>query len=205
MSKIEFTTQGAGPFFAHPSNDDDNFADWDDNKIEVPGVNGRYKLEVDTSIEKVWYVYQGATAPDSWDDWIAFFDFTSEGGRDWTDEQRERLIELWRLDQIPYEPPPFIVPPLEDVNLVTGYGYTYGSNEQLLGNTDVRIQMIKHPDGTGLLLSGQIRTVTSNSQGQLVATFRVGATYRIWTTDMARAKTFTVPNADFALPNLIRW
>jgi len=128
------------------------------------------------------------------------------GGRDWTDEQRDNLIDLFGLDIVPFVPGPVVLPPPENPALSTGYGYVYNNQMVATSGIEVLFQMILGPDSEEQLIQTTPFTVESDEEGLLTVELLRGATYKIWGTDIKRGRVVEVPNEDsFELPEILLW
>jgi hypothetical protein len=72
---ISFST--TQPLYAFPDSEA-NFTNWNSLRVEATSSLNRHTFDVDESISKVWYVFEGSTAPASWSEWVAIKDFTLE-------------------------------------------------------------------------------------------------------------------------------
>lgn len=70
--EIQFTSTSAGPFYAFPASEAD-FTDWLTLRVACDDADDRWTVTLDDDDD--WYIFDGASAPTSWDANEVFVDF----------------------------------------------------------------------------------------------------------------------------------
>lgn len=165
---------------------------------------GKYSAVLDDSLGSEWYVFIGETQPSSWDDY-EFSINLQPAVRDWTNDQRDRIIQLFKLDEDPYVPPDLIIP--EPMNPELSVGHLLSLDKNLLPQQDIifYLILISGPGDPGFSYDMVRKQATSDVNGLVIFDNLIrGATYRIWRgSDSGNAKTFITPDEDtFQLPEV---
>ena len=89
MALIEHTSKNEGPFYAFPASQAPSFANWLTKRVQLTGSNDYYSGTVNTTLDgNRWFVFEGASAPASFDDYVAYVDFSIEDVPKFGDAQR---------------------------------------------------------------------------------------------------------------------
>jgi hypothetical protein len=79
MALLEHTSTGSGPFYAFPASQAPSFANWLTKRVQLTGSNGYFSGTVNTTLDgSRWFVFEGASAPASFDAYVAYADFAIE-------------------------------------------------------------------------------------------------------------------------------
>jgi hypothetical protein len=79
MALIEHTSTSSGPFYAFPASQAPSFANWTAKRFLLSGSNGYFSGTVNTTLDgNRWFIFEGASAPASFDAYVAYADFSIE-------------------------------------------------------------------------------------------------------------------------------
>lgn len=79
MALLEHTSTNAGPFYGFPASQAPSFANWASKRVQLTGSNGYFSGTVNTTLDgSRWFVFEGASAPASFDAYVAYADFAIE-------------------------------------------------------------------------------------------------------------------------------
>lgn len=127
----------------------------------------------------------------------------SHVGRDWTDEQRDRLIDLFGLDEEPFVPGPVVLPPLTDPLKSVGYLITYNSQGVRVPNSLVKFALVRAPGRPASSYTTKPFSIQSNHEALLTVELPRNAVYKAWVDNSGKGVIFTVPDSDsFAIPQI---
>jgi hypothetical protein len=88
MKTIEHTSVDSD-LYAFPKSQAPSFTNWASKRVLLTGSNGFLTASVDEVTDGlVWLIFKGATAPASWDAWVAKVDFSIEQIPKYGDTQR---------------------------------------------------------------------------------------------------------------------
>ena len=179
-----------------------DWATYKKNATEQSAPNaGKYSATVDDTY-RYYRVFQGDSQPANWGLWELEIDIFDGGN--FTQDQMEKIIELMRLDEDPYEPPPIILPPIDEDNQSVGFCVTRTGSGAISPNTVVFFRSLEPADDTGTLIRSDAFQMRSNASGVLTATFQRGVTYEMWRKRTSNRTRFVVPDENsFALPDVV--